>query len=83
MGGTKRLAEEHEANYQHGLAICLEAGSIIECEFHPGSYYDGGEGVEDALKLVESDEEREYVQIAFDDNSGIDYCPSCDRNMND
>lgn len=83
MGGAKRLLEEREAQYQHGLSLCVEAGALEECEFHEGSYYDGGEGVEVALEQAQSDEDREAIQFAYDDNSGIDYCSICDRNMQD
>ena len=83
MGGAKRLMEEQQAQYDRGLSMCIEAGAIEECELHPGSYYDGGEGVEAALEQAEDDEDREAIQMAYDDNSGIEYCPSCDRNMRD
>lgn len=83
MGGTKRLMEEQQAEYDRALAICIEAGAIDECENHPGSYYEGGEGVESALEEAEDDEDKAAIQAAYDDNSGIDYCPSCDRNMRD
>lgn len=83
MGGMKRIMEEQEAEYQRGLAMCIEAGAIEECEFHPGSYYATGEGVEDALEGAEDDEDRKAIQAAYDDNAGIDYCPSCDKNARD
>jgi hypothetical protein len=83
MGGMKRIMEEQEAEYQRGLAMCIEAGAIEECENHPGSYYDSGEGVEGALEQAENDEDREAIQAAYDDNSGIDYCPSCEKNSRD
>jgi hypothetical protein len=83
MGGTKRMLEEQEAEYKRGLAMCIEAGAIDECELHPGCYYDGGEDIESALENAEDDEDREAMQSAYDDNSGIEYCPSCDNTMHD
>ncbi len=83
MGGSKRRQEEQEAEYQSGLEACIEAGSIEECEYHPGSYYDGGEDVEEALNNAASADDKAAIQLAYDDNSGIDYCPSCDKNMRD
>lgn len=83
MGGAKRLMEEQQARYADGLAACVAVGAINQCKMHPGSYYEGSGDVEDALKLAGSDDERAAIQTAYDDNSGIDYCPSCDRYMRD
>jgi hypothetical protein len=83
MGGSKRLLDEMDGNYQYGLEKCIEAGAIEECEMHPGSYYDSGEGVEGALALGSTSDDKKHIQAAYDDNSGIDYCPSCDKNMRD
>ena len=83
MGGAKRLMEEQQAQYDRGLSLCIEAGAIEECENHPGSYFEGGEGLESALELASDEEDEAAIQEAYADNSGIDYCPSCDRNMRD
>lgn len=83
MSGSKRLLEDREAKYQHGLHLCIEAGAIEECEFHPGNYYDSGEGIEDALMSARTAEDREAIQEAYEDNSGIDYCTTCDNNMSE
>lgn len=98
MGGAKRLMEEREAAYQTGLDICIEAGAIEECENHPGSYYEGGEDVDAAYKLVNSKitrgeygdpgkvnrrEMTDWIKSAFEDNRGIDSCAQCDKNMSD
>lgn len=83
--------------YNFGLSMCLESGAIEECENHPGSYYEGGEGqdgLEAAYKLANSQisagklgmdrrAATDAIKEAYDDNSGIDYCPSCDNNMRD
>lgn len=98
MGGTKRYMEEMEARRQQGLAICIEAGVIEECEYHPGCYYDGGEDVEEAYRYANAEvsagrislsdgqtrrDLTDAIKDAYEDNSGIDYCPSCDHNMRD
>ena len=83
MGGAKRLMEEQQAQYDDGLAACIAVDAIEECENHPGSYYEGSGDVEEAINRAANDEEKAAIQTAYDDNSGIDYCPSCDRNMRD
>lgn len=86
MGGAKRLLEEQQADYDAGVAACAETGALEECEYHPGTFYEGPEaedGLRIALENASTDEERAAIQSAYDDNSGIDYCSSCDNNMRD
>lgn len=95
MGGAKRDMEEQEAMYGLGLNICVEAGAIEECEFHPGSFYEGQEDVVEAYKLaarntkagaygdLSQTDVTDAVKQAYEDNCGIDYCSSCDRNAAD
>jgi len=94
MSGIKRHMEDIEAAYQGGLALCIEAGAIEECEYHPGTYFEGGEPVEAAYKLAarkvkageiggKQIEVTDAVKSAYEDNSGIDYCSSCDKNARD
>ena len=98
MGGAKRLMEEQEARYHQGLQICIEAGLIEECEMHPGSYYDGSGELEDAYRYANAGvtagrvnlddgmsrrDLTDAIKDAYEDNSGIDYCSSCDRNIRD
>jgi len=98
MGGAKRAMEEQQARYQQGLEICIEAGVIEECENHPGSYFEGSGEIEEAYRFANAGvtsgriglsdgmtrrDLTDAVKEAFEDNSGIDYCPSCDRNMRD
>lgn len=82
MGGAKRLMEEQQAEYDEGLAACVAGGAIEECELHPGSYYEGSEDIDEVLEQADP-QDRPAIQMAYDDNSGIDYCPSCDRNARD
>ena len=97
MSGIKRHIEDIEARYRFGLELCMETGALEECENHPGSYYEGDEGedgLEAAYKLansritsgklqMERREATDAIKDAYEDNSGIDYCPSCDHNMRD
>lgn len=95
MGGAKRYMEEMEARYQQGLAICVEVGAIETCEFH-GDHYEGHGDVEEAYRYANAEvtagritlpdgmtrrDLTDAIKNAFEDNSGIDYCPSCDHNM--
>lgn len=86
MSGIKRLMEDQQADYDAGVAACLATDALEECENHPGSIYEGAEGadgLEAALASASSPEEKAAIRAAYEDNSGIDYCPSCDNNMRD
>lgn len=89
-----RQSEQEQEMYELGLSLCLEAGAIEECEAHPGSYFQGEEEVVSAYKIaahkvkvgeINLDQKAvtDAVKSAYDDNAGIDYCPSCDRNERD
>lgn len=97
MGATKRGLERLEGLYDLGLQICIEVGAIEECEYHPGSYYDGGGDVEDAYRLAASrvksgkietsstETQRtitDAVKAAYEDNYHADGCMSCDKVFN-
>jgi hypothetical protein len=84
--------EDQQAAYDEGLALCVEAGAIEECENHEGTYFEGPEEVTEAYKLaarrVASGEiggtQREVtdaVKAAYEDNSGVDSCMQCDKNF--
>lgn len=78
--------EDQQAGYDAGIAACLATDALEECEDHPGTIYEGPEGsdgLEVALANADTDEARAAIQSAYDDNSGIDYCASCDNNMRD
>lgn len=79
MGGSKRLLEEREARLQYGLDVCLKLDAVRECDDHPGSYYEGTGSLEEALEEAESEEDEEAIRDAYNDNTGLDGCPSCDR----
>jgi hypothetical protein len=94
MGGMKHLMEQEEARYQMGLEYCLRVGAIEECEYHPGTYYDGGADVEDAYRLANSEiskgghgeataekrkETTDAIKDAYEDNSGVDSCMQCEK----
>jgi hypothetical protein len=86
MSGIKRFMEDQQADFDAGVAACLATGALESCINHPGSIYEGPEGadgLEAALANASSSEEQAAIQSAFDDNSGIDYCPTCDNIMRD
>ena len=94
MGITKRLMERDQELYDLGLQLCIAVGAIEECQFHPGTYYDGGGEVEEAYKLANSrvsggeielwdSEDRrtitDAVKGAYEDNYGVDRCMQCQK----
>lgn len=50
MGQTKRLMEEQQQLQYVALCVMCEAGTLVECEWHEGTYLDGGGDVMDAYK---------------------------------
>lgn len=94
MGGAKREMEDQQDRYNEGVALCLEAGVLEQCEFHEGAYYQGNAELEDAYKLANAKvSRREYgeptaekrksltdgIKEAYDDNSGSDRCYQCEK----
>ncbi len=91
MGQSKRHMEEQERKRDDALAIAIQAGVIEECEFHPGTYYDGGADIEEAYKLgnflfsqgdVEGafDSRREmtdFIKEAVEEYHAVDECQCC------
>jgi hypothetical protein len=91
MGFAKREMEDRQAAYDEGLALCIEAGAISECEYHEGTYFQGQEEVVVAYRLAArrvaageiagpQGEVTDAVKAAYDDNSGVDSCMQCDKN---
>lgn len=98
MGVAKRYMERQQDLYDLGRDLCIEVGALEECEYHPGTYYDGDGDVEDAYKLANaritkgeiqmaSEEDRrtftDAIKGAYEDNYGVDSCMSCDKNDRD
>ena len=94
MGITKRLMERQQELYDLGRDLCIEVGALEECEYHSGTYYDGGGEVEEAYKLGNSrvtkgeielgdNENRrtitDAIEHAYHDNYGMNECASCNR----
>jgi hypothetical protein len=94
MSVTKRHIEDLEAQRQEGLDICLEAGTVAECENHSGIYFDGGEEVERAYALANHKINKgkislgngrtrkdvtDAVKAAYEDNSLSTECEECAR----
>lgn len=98
MGFTKRQMEEDEARHQMGIELCIEAGALAECEYHPGSIYGGDEEVEEAYKLANSRASKGEIEIsdsftrrdltdcikgAYEDNCWATECAVCDNAQRD
>jgi hypothetical protein len=96
MGGAKRLMEENEALRGEALQICLDVGALEECENHPGSYFDGGEEIQEAYKIANGRitngeielpsriSRRDFTDIikdVYEDNYFAESCTYCQRNM--
>ncbi|WP_438730264.1 hypothetical protein ACR9YC_04165 [Parasphingorhabdus sp. DH2-15] len=94
MGGAKRAMEEQQDRFQMGLALCIEVDAIEECEHHPGTYYQSSADLDDVykfanagvsagrIKLPDRMSRRDLtdaIKAAYEDNSGLDYCSSCDK----
>jgi hypothetical protein len=94
MSMVKRQMEAQEDLRQHALGILEEVGLLAECEFHSGTYFDGGSGdLEDAYKLANSKVSKGDIELpgsmtrrdftdtirdTYRDNSGVDACQSCE-----
>jgi len=97
MGVTKRMLEQREELEQLALTILCEAGALEECDYHSGTYFDGGDDVEEAYKLanarISANEidlpddvsRRDFTDIikgVYEFNSGPDSCPRCTEIFN-
>lgn len=98
MGIVKHMMAEDEALQDAARDILVETGALIECEWHAGSYYDGETDLQDAYKLANSRITSRQIQLpdrisrrdfsdiiksVYEDNSGINYCASCEKNLRD
>jgi len=90
----KALADQEE--YEWARGILCEIGALEECENHPGTFFDGGNDVEGAYKLVnkrvtsgeiklDKGQSRtdltDLIKAVYDDNSGLTGCPECEENF--
>ena len=99
MSQVKRLMEAQDGLRSLSLDVLKEVGLLAECESHAGTYYDGEQGdLEDAYKLANSKVTKGDIELpggmsrrdftdaikgTYNDNSGINYCSSCEKNMRD
>lgn len=96
MGLMKRIAMAEEAAYDQARDFLVEAGTLEECENHPGTFFDGDGDLEAAYKranagisngkipLGQGETRRAYtdrLKAVYEDNSGLDGCPECERNF--
>ncbi len=97
MGSAKRQWEETQGEKQIALMLLVESGVIRECQYHPGTYFEGNEPIEAAYKLANTRisenqaalphgySRRQYTDLiksVYEDHSGLDSCPCCDRTFN-
>jgi hypothetical protein len=95
MSMVKRMMEAQEDLRQHALDILVETELLEQCDYHPGTYFDGGGGdLQDAYKLANSKVSRGEIELpgnmsrrdftdvikeTYQDNSGVDSCQSCEK----
>ena len=97
MSQVKRLIEKQEAQHDAAISIAVAGGSLKRCEWHPDIVMDAGEvdhsyayRVGNAkLKAGELEdlfdsprEMTDAVKAAIDDHA-LDYCPRCDKLLED
>jgi hypothetical protein len=88
--------EEKEAVRQDALDLLLETGVLEECKDHEGTYYDGSGDLEAAYKAANAKVTKgelslpgnmgrrdftDVVKAVYEDNSGLESCPTCDKNF--
>jgi hypothetical protein len=99
MSMVKRMMEAQDELRSLSLGVLKEVGLLTECESHADTYYDGEQGdLEDAYKLANSKVTRgdnelpsgmsrrdftDAIKGTYEENAGIDYCPSCEKMMRD
>lgn len=99
MSQAKRELEAREDLRTLSLDVLKEIGLISECDYHAGTFYDGGQGdLEDAYKLANAKITRGDIELpdgktrrdftdaikdTYNDNAGVDYCTSCEKAMRD
>jgi hypothetical protein len=98
MGYWKHKAAKDEENYEWARRLLCEAKVLRECENHLGTYFDGPTDIEAAYRLMnarvssgeieleEGQTRRDLTDLlksAYEDNSGLESCPQCDRNNRD
>lgn len=98
MGYWSDKAIEEAEDRQWALGLLHEAGAIEECEYHPGTYFDGGAGVEGAYRLVSARikagriaisagktqrDMTDLLQAVYYDNAGASGCAYCEKLVRD
>lgn len=66
MGGAKRMMEDHEAKKMVAIRIAMAAGVLDTCEFHADCILEGGEEIESAYKLGNSEFTAGKLEGTFD-----------------
>ena len=95
MGAAKHAMMEREENLNAAAHFLVKLGTLSSCEFH-GDFYDGDGDLEQAYKTAAYKHKRgeisfsegmtqlemtDLLKDAYEDNSGMDVCPSCDHIM--
>jgi hypothetical protein len=95
MGFAKHILDERDYTRTLALDLLKDVGALKECETHEGTFYDKDEGqLQEAYNLANAKisrgeielpsgmERRDFTDVVketYNDNSGIDYCVSCDK----
>ncbi len=97
MGYWSNKAIELEEERAWARLLLCEVGALKECEYHDGTFFEGGANVEDAYKLMNARvtsgqialdhpgqtrrDLTDLIKAVYDDNSGMSSCPTCDKNF--
>ncbi|TIM22897.1 MAG: hypothetical protein E5Y74_08000 [Mesorhizobium sp.] len=98
MGITKRYLDEIESQYNFSRSFLVKHGTLRECEYHPGIYYDGNGDLESAYKILNAKVTSGEIELeggktrrdmtdslksVYEDNSGPESCYSCDKHRDE
>lgn len=90
MGGAKDEMIRQQELYQAALGVLVKAGTLEECEYHEGTYFEGSGDLTAAYKLANYDisqqggaepsDRREFtdtIKKAYEENSFATRCERC------
>ncbi len=98
MGQAKRLMEEVEELRCEAMRVLLDVGTLKECEYHDGEYFEGSSDVEEAYKaanaritagkivLPRGTTRRDFTDIikdVYEQYSALSGCSACEKYMSE
>ncbi len=96
MGYWGEKSLENDERHSWARDFLVEVGALEECKNHPGTYFEGGEDITEAYKLLNAKVSAGKITLAkgesrkdltdllksvYDDNSGLDGCQECGQNF--